>query len=82
MGTIASQITCLTIVYSTVYSRADQIKHKKRITGLCVGNSPVAAEYPAQMASNAEMFPLDDVVMLFLNVHCSADCLQYVDLIK
>ena len=25
-----------------------------RVTGLCVGNSPVAGEFPAQMASNAE----------------------------
>ena len=28
MGTMASQITSLTIVYSTVYSGADQIKHQ------------------------------------------------------
>ena len=28
MGAIASQITSLTIVYSTVYSDADQIKHQ------------------------------------------------------
>ena len=27
VGTMASQITSLTIVYSTVYSSADQIKH-------------------------------------------------------
>ena len=25
-----------------------------RVTGLCVGNSPVAGEFPAQMANNAE----------------------------
>ena len=40
MGAIASQITSLTIVYSTVYSG--------------VGNSPGTGEFPAQMASNAE----------------------------
>ena len=28
MGAVASQITSLTIVYSTVYSDADQRKHK------------------------------------------------------
>ena len=28
MDTMASQITSLTIVYSTVYSGADQIKHQ------------------------------------------------------
>ena len=55
MGAIASQITSLTIVYSTVYSDADQRKTSKlRITGLCVGDSPGTGEFPAQMASNAE----------------------------
>ena len=53
MGAIASQITSLTIVFSTVYSDADQTS-KLRVTGLCVGNSPVTGEFPAQMASNAE----------------------------
>ena len=53
MGAIASQITRLTIVYSTVYSDADQRKHL-RATGLCAGNSPGTGEFPAQMASNAE----------------------------
>ena len=55
MGAIASQITSLTIVYSTIYSGADQSKHQKlRITGLCVGNSPGTGEFPVQMASYAE----------------------------
>ena len=27
-------------------------------------NSPMTGEYPAQMASNAEMFPFDDVIMI------------------
>ena len=33
-----------------------QIKEtpKLRVTGLCVENSPVTSEFPAQMASNAE----------------------------
>ena len=47
---MASQITSLTIVYSTVYSDADQ----SRVTGLCARNSPGTGEFPAQMASNAE----------------------------
>ena len=55
MGEIASQITSLTIVYSTVYSDADQIKTSElRVTGLCVGNSPGTGEFLTQMASNAE----------------------------
>ena len=64
MGAMASQITSLTIIYSTVYSGAYQRKHKKiRVTGLCVGNSLVTGEFPAQMASNAEKFPFDYVIM-------------------
>ena len=51
MSTMASQITSLTIVYSTVYSRR---RSKLRATGLCERNSPVTGEFPAQRASNAE----------------------------
>ena len=55
MSTMASQITSLTIVYLAVYSGADQTKISKlRVTGLCAGNSPVAGEFPAHRASNAE----------------------------
>ena len=36
---------------------------KLRVTGLCVGNSPVTGEFPAQMASNAENASFDDVIM-------------------
>ena len=55
MGEVASQITSLTTVCSTVYSDADKIIHQKlRVTGLCAGNSPGTGEFPAQMASNAE----------------------------
>ena len=53
MGTMESQITSLTIVYSTVWSGAEKTS-KHRVTDLCVGNSPVTGEFPAQMASNAE----------------------------
>ena len=30
---------------------------------LCAGNSPVTGEFPAQMASNTEIFLFDDVIM-------------------
>ena len=64
MGAMASQITRLTIVNSTVYSGADQRKTSKlRVTCLCAGNSPVTSDFPAQMARNAEMFQFDDVIM-------------------
>ena len=55
MGVMASQITSVSIVYSTVCSGADQRKTSKlRVTCLCEGNSPVTGEFPAQMASNTE----------------------------
>ena len=55
MGAIASQITSLTIVYSTVYSDADQGKHQSSASLAFVrGKSPGNGEFPAQMASYAE----------------------------
>ena len=54
MGAMASQITSLTIVYSTVYSNADKKKSKLRVTGLCAGNSPATGEFHLQMAIHAE----------------------------
>ena len=52
MGAMASHITSLSIVYSTVYTGADE--RKLRVTGLCEGNSPVTGEFPSQRASNAK----------------------------
>ena len=52
MGAMASQITSLTIVYSTVYSRRRSKKASKvHVTGLCGGNSPVTGEFIAQRAN-------------------------------
>ena len=51
MSTMASQITSLTIVYSTVYSGADQ---SSASLAFCVGNSPFTGVFPAQRASGAE----------------------------
>ena len=51
MSAMASQITSLTIVYSTVYSDADQGKHQHpRQWPLC----RESGEFPAQMSSNAK----------------------------
>ena len=55
MGAMASQIISLTIVYSTVYSGADQRKQQSSTSLAFVrGNSPVTGEFPTQMASSAE----------------------------
>ena len=55
MDAMASQITNLTIIYSTIYSGADQRKQQSSAS-LTFGRgiSPVTDEFPAQMASNAE----------------------------
>ena len=37
-----------------LFSRRSKKTLKLRVTGFCVGNSPVTDEFPAQMASNAE----------------------------
>ena len=49
MGAMASQITSLTIVFSTVYSGADQSKHQNSAS-----LAFVTGEFPAQMTNNAE----------------------------
>ena len=55
MSAMASQITGVSIVYSTVCSGVDKKKASKlRVTGLCERNSPVTGEFPAQRASDAE----------------------------
>ena len=55
MDTMTSQITSLTIVYSTVWSGADQRKHQSSaLLAYNVGNSSVTGEFPAHKASNAE----------------------------
>ena len=52
MGAMASQITSLTNVYSTVHSGGDQRKHQSSAS--LAGKSPVTGELSAQMVSNAE----------------------------
>ena len=61
---MASEITGLTIVYSTVYSGADQRKHKKlRLTGLCAGIHRWPVNSPHKGPVTRKMFPFDDVIM-------------------
>ena len=53
MSALTSQITSITIVYSTVYSWRRSMKTSRlRVTGLCAGNSPVTGEFPAQRDSD------------------------------
>ena len=46
-----------------VQAQIKQKTSKLRVTGLYAGNSPMTGEFPAQRASNAELFPFDDVIM-------------------
>ena len=64
MGAIASQITSLTIVYSTVYSDADQRKHQSSasLAFVCgIHRGPVNSPHKWPVAR--KMFPFDGVMM-------------------
>ena len=50
-------------LFNCLFERRSKKTSKLRVTGLCVGNTPVPGDFPAQMASNAQMFPFDDVIM-------------------
>ena len=63
MWTMAYQKTSPGIVYSTAYSGADQRTHHSSTSLALGGNSPVAVEFPAQRASNAENVSFDDVII-------------------
>ena len=63
MTTMASHITSLTVVYSTVYSDADKKTSKLRVTGLCVGKSSGPVNSPHKWPVTRKMFPFDDVIM-------------------
>ena len=59
MSAMASQITSVSIVYSTVYSGADRRKHQRfHATGLCAGNSPVMSKIPGTKGQRENLFHL------------------------
>ena len=65
MGTIASLITSLTIVYSTVYSDADQRKYQSSASLAFVREihrRPVNS--PHKWPVTRKMFPFDDIIMI------------------
>ena len=64
MGLTASQITSLTIVYSTVYSDADQRKHQRSASLAFVrGIHRGPVNSPHKWPVTRKMFPFDDVIM-------------------
>ena len=65
IGVVASQITSLTIVYSTVYSNADQRKHQSSaslafVRRIHLGLVNSLHKWPV----TRKMFPFDDVIMM------------------
>ena len=67
---MASQITGLTIVYSNVYSGADQRKHQSSTSQAFVQGihgSPVNSAHKGPVTR--KMFPFDDVIMIRGNVY-------------
>ena len=65
MGRMASQITSLTIVYSTIYSGADRRKHQRFASLAFVqGIHRWPVNSPHKGPVTRKMFPFDDVIML------------------
>ena len=61
MDMVAPQFTSLTIVYSTVYSSADQRKHQSTMSLAFVRHKgPVTWK----------MFPFDDIIMIIMVKRC------------
>ena len=64
IGAVASQITSLTIVYSTVYSDADQRKHQSSASLAFVrGIHRGPVNSPHKWPVTWKMFPFDDVII-------------------
>ena len=65
MTTIASQITSLRIVYSTVYSDADQRKHQSSASLAFVrGIHRGPVNSPHKWPVTRKIFPFDDIIMI------------------
>ena len=86
MGAIASQSTSPTIVYSTVYSDADQRKHQSSASLAFVwGNhrGPVISTH--KWPVTRKMFPFDDIIMVsfgFYVLNCFEEMSTYTPLIS
>ena len=63
MGAMASQITSLTIVYSTAYSDADQRKKSSSSLTFVRGIHRGPVNSPHKWPVTRKMFPFHDVIM-------------------
>ena len=79
MSEIASQITSLTIVYSTVHSGADQSKHQSSASLAFVWEIhrwPV--NFPHKWPVTRKVFPFDDVIMNSIEVRTWISIYVYI----
>ena len=66
MGTMASEITSFTIVYSTFYLGPDQRKHQSSASlAFVLGINRWPVNFPHKGPVTRKMFPFDDVIMIF-----------------
>ena len=64
MGAMASRITSLTIIHSSVYSGADQRKHQSSASlAFMRGIHRWPVKSPHKWPVKRKKFPLDDVIM-------------------
>ena len=71
MTTMASQITSLTVIYSTVYPGADQRKHQSSASLAFVrGIHRGPVNSPHRWPVTRKMFPFDDVIMHYPTQLC------------
>ena len=78
MSAMASQITSLTIVYSTVYSGTDQRTHQTSVPLAFVrGNHRGQVNSPHRGPVTRKIFPFDDVIMDDVD-NVSVWCCDYI----
>ena len=81
MDTMASQITSLTIVYSTVYSCSDQRNKSSASLAFVRGIPRWLVNSPRKWPVTRKMFPFDDVIMKGAEI-CRTDAFSIMGLVS
>ena len=80
MGAMASQITSITIVYSTIYPGADQRKYQNTASLTFVqGIHRRPVNSPHKWPVTRKMFPFDDVIMFYICSRQTVEGLWYLE---
>ena len=77
MGTMGYQITSLRIVYSTIHSSADQIKHQNSASLAFTGIHWSPVNSPHKWPVTRKMFPFDVVIIIYI-FPCIRKSLDYI----